>query len=385
MAQQTHKRIDLFEHTSSTTPHEVDREQGVIRNVKVLGRISRNGREYSDKALNNAVALLEGYQVNLYHNREKPNAERGFLECVGSIHGLELKPDGVYAKEFRVKKSHPAANVIFESAERFPNEFGLSINAEGEVVRRGGKTIVESIVNPRSVDVVGKPATTNGIFESENAMVKKTLRQLVESVGTAEHKSRFKKILEDDGYDSSMTEQPTDVSDDYEAADAGDTMEAAFQQLILAVVTNKDLDAAAKKAQIGKLIDMCDELMNGPADSTESDADKSDESDEESGNVVAESVKKKLDETLTLLQESRNDQLSMRAELRLLQANIKATPERVKALTSAKSETERTALLESWPPEAKAAVAKPKFSPPSVGAIGEYPQDSKAFARLVQS
>ena len=158
------------------------------------------------------------------HNRDNPNRERGFMESVGTLHGLYMKPDGVYAKEFRVKKAHPAAQVIFESAENFPKSFGLSINAEGEVAKRGGRWVVGSIDKAHSVDVVGKPATTNGLFESEEprkAKPVRTLRKLFESlVGHDDIKARFTKLIEDGGdsatpyMDESLDPGPTDHGQD---------------------------------------------------------------------------------------------------------------------------------------------------------------------------
>src|SRR4029079_5122261 len=69
--------------------HTVDRDAGVIRGVKVLGRESRNGREYSDRALHEAARLYDGIGVNLNHpDRCEPNPVRpveagfGWLEAV---------------------------------------------------------------------------------------------------------------------------------------------------------------------------------------------------------------------------------------------------------------------------------------------------------------
>ncbi len=43
----------------------VDREHGVIRGVKLLGLVSRNGRRYLPAALQQAAGLYEGAKVNV--------------------------------------------------------------------------------------------------------------------------------------------------------------------------------------------------------------------------------------------------------------------------------------------------------------------------------
>ncbi len=117
--------------------HTVDCDAGVIRGVRVLGRQSRNGREYSDRALAEAAALYQGIGVNLNHpdkretNRERP-VEAGF----GWLEAVEVKGDGVYA-DLHYLRSHPQAAVIVEAAQRNPKRFGLSHNAEGRLVRQG--------------------------------------------------------------------------------------------------------------------------------------------------------------------------------------------------------------------------------------------------------
>jgi hypothetical protein len=144
----------------------VDRNAGIIRGVKILGKHSKNGRTYTDKALNDAVPLYEGVKVNVDHpSRDKPNAERGFMEGFGSLRNVQRKGDGVYG-DLHFLKSHPSAEVICEAAERFPDQFGLSHNADGQTHYEGSQLIVESIESVQSVDIVGRPATNNGLFES---------------------------------------------------------------------------------------------------------------------------------------------------------------------------------------------------------------------------
>src|SRR5215510_10167219 len=45
----------------------VDREQAIIRGVKIIGLVSRNGRRYRSAALAQAVGMYEGAKVNVNH------------------------------------------------------------------------------------------------------------------------------------------------------------------------------------------------------------------------------------------------------------------------------------------------------------------------------
>lgn len=149
---------------------KVDREAGIIRDVKVLGRVSKNGREYSDKALGDAARLYEGIKVRFDHPpKNDPGRERQFIDSFGRLENLRLTADGVFA-DLPYKKTHPYADIVCESAERFAKDFGLSHNSEGAVVTKDGKVIVESINKARGVDVVDNPASTQGIFESGDAV-----------------------------------------------------------------------------------------------------------------------------------------------------------------------------------------------------------------------
>ena len=57
--------------------HKVDREAGVIRDVRILGRESQNGRTYSQHALEQACRLYQNVKVNIDHpDRSTPGAER---------------------------------------------------------------------------------------------------------------------------------------------------------------------------------------------------------------------------------------------------------------------------------------------------------------------
>lgn len=160
------KGVVLQETTYGTHAYKVDREKNVVRNCKVLGRVSANGREYSPNAMNNVVRLLESNgKVNIDHieaGKRRPLGARN-----GSLSNPHVESDGVYA-DWNYNPKHSLTEQLLWDAENNPKNFGFSIDAKGTVVRRGTKRLVESVEVLKSSDLVGDPATTNGLFESED-------------------------------------------------------------------------------------------------------------------------------------------------------------------------------------------------------------------------
>lgn len=157
---------NLFEHVIAN-PSRVDTKAGIIFGVKVLGKHSRNRREYSDRAMDQAAGLYEGKGVFLNHpDRNDPNADRQIADRFGRLVNVRRKGDAVYA-DLHYLTEHPLAAQVAEAAERMPEQLGLSHNADGKMVRRNGKSIIEEIVAVHSVDLVTSPATSGGLFESQ--------------------------------------------------------------------------------------------------------------------------------------------------------------------------------------------------------------------------
>jgi hypothetical protein len=145
----------------------VDRESGVIRDVKVLGYMSSNGRRYSPEAVRQAIGLYEGIRVNVDHPpAARPEAERPLSARFGILKNVAARDDGLYG-DLHYLRSHPLAEMTAEAAERMPETLGLSHNAEGRVSQVAGQTVVDEIVRVRSVDLVADPATTRSLFEGE--------------------------------------------------------------------------------------------------------------------------------------------------------------------------------------------------------------------------
>ena len=363
----------LIEITYSDT-HSVDAGAGVIRGVRVLGRISRNGREYSDRALHEAARLYQGIGVNLNHaDRSETTLERPVEAGFGWLEGVEVRTDGVYG-DLHFFKSHPQAAMIVEAAERNPRRFGLSHHAEGRVARSGGKNVVESIERVRSVDMVQNPATNSGLFESEEIPMHKTIRQIL----TETHGGLFAALLESGLLERSALPPLADAGIDLPAdADEDDQVIAAFKSMIDAVLDDDSLDLQARLAKIRDILRAQEKLTGSSAAATEAQTPP-----------VAESVRhttspdplvRQLVERLARVE----TEAACRTLLEMRNRNCDTT--RLKTLALLTSEDERVRLIESWPEQAGSHLSglhpRPSVSRPLVESESvPLPKDAKALA-----
>lgn len=376
------KLLETVLSESSSLP-TVDREAGVIRGVRVLGRISRNGREYSDKAIDDAMRVYEGLPVRFDHNRD--GKERKFIESFGNLQNLEKRPDGIYG-DMPFKKSHPHAELVCESAERFPKDFGLSHDADGSLVKRGGKMIVESIQKARSVDIVNDPATNAGLFESieEESMTKisTTIKKLVESAKDKAKRytqSNLVKLMEMEGGDSAMMTAPVDMMPPDESEPDPDALiDDAFAAMVSATMSDTTLDLKGKIDRITEILTAQDSLMNGTTAKKPTPPPAGDKPVPESEDIKALlSNQQKLIESL-LKKDAERD-----AKMLLQESKREVHADRVKAIMEAKDENHVKLLLESWPEvQAKPTVRKPHSQSimESVD-VGEYPAETTGFLR----
>jgi hypothetical protein len=144
----------------------VDRQSGVIRGVKILGLVSRNGRTYPAETLAQAIPLYENAKVNVNHPKGSPSAPRDYQDRLGSIRRVAMRPgEGLFA-DLHFNPKHALAEQLAWDAEHAPENLGFSHNVEARTTRRGDGVIVEAIVRVQSVDLVADPATTRGLFES---------------------------------------------------------------------------------------------------------------------------------------------------------------------------------------------------------------------------
>lgn len=162
----------------------VDREQGILFGVKLLGENSRNGRRYKAEAMKKAVGLYEDTKMHLNHPGRKDLGEDRRFETWGGVfkNARYVEGKGIFADAHLLKSGEYFEGII-EAAEKFPNAVGFSHVADGESKLEGDTEIIESIREVFSVDLVTDPATTAGFFESTMKKNKKiTVKQVAESL-----------------------------------------------------------------------------------------------------------------------------------------------------------------------------------------------------------
>jgi hypothetical protein len=364
--------------TTFSDSHSVDREAGVIRSVRVLGRSSRNGREYSERALGEAARLYEGLGVNLNHaDRRETTLERPLERAVeagfGWLEAIEVRADGIYG-DLHFLKTHPHSAMIVEAAERNPRRFGLSHHAEGRVVRNGQKNVVESIERVRSVDMVQNPATNAGLFESEENQMHKTIRQILSEA----HGGRLAALLQDPLFEQRALADRADAGLDL-PADAGedDQVAGAFKSMIDAVLDDDSLDLKSRLAKIRDILKAQEKLTGSPSPAADSHTP-----------TVAESAREapSSDPLVRQLVE-RLERVETEADCRaLLEARNRACDAtRLKTLALLNSEDERVRLIESWPERAGSHLSglhpRPNISRPLVESESvPLPKDARALA-----
>ena len=139
----------------------VNKVSNTISNVCVLTPISKNNRFYTDQSLQDCSRLVDRTKCFLNHGS-------GQIEnIIGSFFGGEVRNGKVYSN-LSILDSCIHKNLIFEIAETKSHLVGLSINGKGkfsDTVDSEGREVCESILELRSVDLVGFPACTNGLYE----------------------------------------------------------------------------------------------------------------------------------------------------------------------------------------------------------------------------
>ncbi|NOY41884.1 MAG: hypothetical protein GXP26_08620 [Planctomycetes bacterium] len=143
----------------------VDREQGVLRGVKLIGLESRNGRRYRESTLDQATSLYEEAKVNVNHPKDGPLSPRDYQDRLGVIRGVELRSGEGLFGDLHFNPKHLLAEQLVWDAEHNPRNVGFSHNVLARLSRESEVAIVEEITRVLSVDLVADPATTRGIFE----------------------------------------------------------------------------------------------------------------------------------------------------------------------------------------------------------------------------
>jgi hypothetical protein len=368
--------MSKFIRESQSGYERIDKDAGIIYGVKVLGPQSRNGRVYEAEAIANALPLYEGVSVNLNHQRIEPKAQvqqdRRIEDRWGVLKNARLKDGSIYA-DLHYLKTHPATPQLIEAAERFPETFGLSHDAAGDEQVIDGKRRVVELLDVRSVDIVADPATNNGLFESQERVMKKKFKAIVESC-EAEMRPPMEGMMK--AYPE-LQEMDVEYGDD----EGDNGIGQAFKMAMMKVLDDSTLDTAGKLAKI-KAIMMAKEQADAAMGSgmTEEEMAKKKAMEESEKRNVAN-----LCESLTKQVESLKSELeNNKCKTLLVESNIEPTALRIKALLPL-NQADRIELAKTWKPGNVATGKRPERTGSVMheSASGAYPADFKEFSRML--
>lgn len=154
----------------------VERKQGspaLIRNIVLLGPVSKNGRLYPRATLERRAPLFEGVRAFFNHNERSGSGGRDVRDLIGQFRNVRFAEDGKIRGDL-VTLGTPDTDRVVLLAENMPNAAGFSPHMSGVVRRdREQREIVEDITVAHSVDLVSNPATTQGLHEEVRPKEKK--------------------------------------------------------------------------------------------------------------------------------------------------------------------------------------------------------------------
>lgn len=153
-------------------------QDNVVKNVKVLGIYSKNGRVYPIETMRAALAKYEGSLVNLDH---KPNEHRSVMDRFGQIVNVRLEENGIYG-DMVFNPAHPYAPAFKYFVDYQPEALGISHAAICKTkMERDGTELVQEIVELESCDIVANAATNKNIFESYNQILESVMKKKTEA------------------------------------------------------------------------------------------------------------------------------------------------------------------------------------------------------------
>lgn len=233
----------------------IDREKGIIYDVKILGKKSKNKREYTDDALDMGIPLYENCCIYIDHAIGVKRTNHGVDDHGGVFKNVTRRKDGLWANVHYNRASRAGA-LVLEAADRFPDKFGFSQHAIVDGYEVDGIKVIERIIKVKSVDLVKDPATTNGIFEAIMEPEVMGWEQALVALQTA--------VLADTGMDDPTKEKfikklnklKTEISGGAEGeAEAGDSEETPVEETPVkeSVELNARIDGL--EAKIDKLLE----------------------------------------------------------------------------------------------------------------------------------
>lgn len=247
----------------------VDRDKHTVYGAKLVSvGESRNRRRYLGPSLREAASLYEGAKINDDHPDGGATKARKYGDRMGNVlkGSVEFREGSGLHGDLRMNPKHALYEQFMFDAENAPQNVALSHNvlALQRLESNSGIWIVEKITRVISVDVVGDPGSTNGLFESEDfdAMktVQKTLRVLLaEAVPTMQ--PAYESIMVANGIDLAV---PFNVA---ESAKPVDQLTAALEGHGLAALRES---TNAKRFDVMRVVGLLgDDIRAGVAPAAE--------------------------------------------------------------------------------------------------------------------
>ena len=146
-----------------------DRENGVIRGVKILGTESRDGRVYSAKALRKAASVYEGAKVKLKQPKADPPQSCDYRGCIGVLRNVTTRDGEGLFGDLHLNPGYRLAEQLLWDAENCPQNLALTHNVQAVTSRRQGSVLVEAISCVHGIDLVAGPAHTSALFETADS------------------------------------------------------------------------------------------------------------------------------------------------------------------------------------------------------------------------
>ncbi len=168
----------------------IDPDRGVLSGLCVFRPVSLNNRVYSKKAQESLLKLADNAKSYMDHGIFGSSVK----DLVGKFHSPRMAEDGAIYADLKVLKSSDAYSKIFEVATEMPDLAGFSINAKGKFADSNdehGREQVEDVLRLYSIDWVGDPATTSGMYEDNKGKdtggdlkMKKVVEYLMDKIRT---------------------------------------------------------------------------------------------------------------------------------------------------------------------------------------------------------
>ncbi|MFN3151393.1 hypothetical protein [Bremerella sp.] len=268
-------------HATTTMPPalHVDTENGIIHDVKICGNRSKNGRVYPPEVLAEAAPLYEGVTVYLNHGMV-PGDEREIDVHFGNLQNVHAQNGELFA-DLHYVTTHPLAASIVERAQKFPRNFGLSHDAEVEAIATGDVQQVQRITAVNSVDLVTRPATSEGLFEQQATSPKRkqTYRHLLSELPLDQFPGKFRVLEAAERANDPLLSREIDQSDDASLKDA-------LRQVVIAVLDDAENDLPAMLDELQRIVAQQKQLLDLPSDEVDSEDAALTESFRSAGNPM---------------------------------------------------------------------------------------------------